>query len=91
MPPQEANATIVILWEDELRVAAKALHVMQAVSDDEASTKEQVHKAVADALDACWAALYHAGLLDDTSAVTIATKRLFRVKTASPPRPTDEV
>lgn len=67
MTTASTKITIVILWEHELRIAAKALHKLKS----KASTKEDIGYA----LKACYAAIYHPELVRD-SPVTImsATK-----------------
>ena len=57
------KSIIVILWEHELRIAAKALHKLQT----EDATKEDFSNAI----KACYSAIYHPDLIDDNNPVTI--------------------
>ena len=63
MPAKIEMTTIVLLWEHELRIAAKALHKLK----DENATQADFQNAI----KACWAALYHPSLVDDKNPVTI--------------------
>ena len=54
---------LCVLWEDELRIAAKSLQLMQAASEDEFPEKAR------DALNACLVALH--GLTEDKTAVMV--------------------
>ena len=64
MPPAKVKrSVIVILWEHELRIAAKALHKLQA--------KDATNEDFSNAMKACYSALYHPSLIDDNNPVTI--------------------
>jgi len=60
-------STIVILWEHELRIAAKALH---KIRDANASFED-----FSNAIKACYAAVYHPDLIDDNNPVTIMSAK----------------
>jgi len=57
MPAKIRTQTIVILWEHEIRIAAKALHKLKG--------KKVKPEDLTDALKACWAAIYHPDLVQD--------------------------
>ena len=59
----KATVTIVILWESELRIAAKCLRQMQDASDEE--FPEKAHQA----LQACLVALN--GLADESKTMVM--------------------
>ena len=59
-----ADMTLCILWEDELRTAARLLEVAQTCPDEDAS------KAMAAAYGACLVALH--GLADEKTAVMVS-------------------
>ena len=63
-----ANITLCILWEDELRTAAKLLAEMNASSEDDFPQKAR------NALTACVVALH--GLTDERTAVMLSTSEL---------------
>ena len=48
---------VVVLWADELRVAAKALNELERINNDESSTKEQIGEAANNAFRASITAL----------------------------------
>ena len=58
MPAKIKTQTIVILWEHEIRIAAKALHKLRG--------KEVSNEDYADALKACDAAIYHPELVKNS-------------------------
>jgi len=60
----KAEMTLCILWEDELRTAARLLDVAQTCPDEDAS------KAMAAAYGACLVALN--GLTDEKTAVMVS-------------------
>lgn len=63
--PERAALKLVIVWEHDLRAAAKALKVFAEPGD---ISKEQAQAAI----EACFAAIYSPELADDDSfAVTI--------------------
>jgi hypothetical protein len=75
------NLAIVVLFEDEIRTAALALHELNRVSRDAPTDHDAVGRAAQTAMDACWAAIYHAGLIENEKAhLTIANKRLIQSK-----------
>lgn len=73
MPADTANICLVVLWEGEIREAARALRVandaMKAAHDAETAGNEPNHEgldvALGAAFRACWTALYHEALLGD--------------------------
>lgn len=68
----KANIELCILWEDELRLAAKMLHAMHDENDPEAYREKAVT-----ALQACSTALY--GLHDDGKvAVMLGASELHK-------------
>lgn len=62
MTTASTKTTIVILWEHELRIAAKALHKLRS----KAATQEDF----SDAMKACFSAIYHPELIKN-APVTI--------------------
>lgn len=65
-----AQYKVVVMWEHEVRVAAKALAHLSRVYDDESSTEDQRRDALKDALNAAIAALAQAD--DDGAALVIS-------------------
>jgi len=64
MPAKIKTQTVVILWEHEIRIAAKALHKLRG--------KEASAQDAADALKACYAAIYHPDLVQDSPLTIMA-------------------
>jgi hypothetical protein len=76
---REGNMRIILLFEDELRLAAKALRTL----DDEVKATEgkPSMETVNGAIQACGVALFH--LMQDgaeDAQVTIAAKSMFNLK-----------
>lgn len=65
-----AQYKVVVMWEHEVRAAAKALAHLSRVYDDESSTEDQRRDALKDALNAAIAALAQAD--DDGAALVIS-------------------
>lgn len=65
----KATQTIVILWDSELRIAARA---MKAMNDAIAAKSENVGPLADAAIRACWAALYHAAVADEGTPIVVA-------------------
>jgi hypothetical protein len=65
-----AEHKLVVLFDHEVRVAAKALEGLRALADTKC-TKEEWSDAALHALDACQAALL--GAEDDGAAITISS------------------
>ena len=63
--------TLCILWEDELRAAAKLLHEVPTISDD-----DERAQAMVTAYRACAVALH--GLTDDKVVVMISARELIK-------------
>lgn len=74
-----ADVKFVILFEDELRIAAKALAYAQAEAKKAREGNEEMDgSALTTAFEACWAALYHLTLDDaDGAQVTLGAKCMF--------------
>jgi hypothetical protein len=53
-----AELKIVILWADELKLAATALELLRVLLDDGKTPDAQLDAAYKTALDACWNALH---------------------------------
>lgn len=62
---------LVCLFEDEMRVAARALSELRRVEANEASTSDELEKALVNVLNACGAALFGA---DAEDAVLVLTR-----------------
>lgn len=67
-----AKFNAVILWGDELRAAAKAMHAYQAASSDASTSDAEMEAAIATLVNTCWTALN--GAWDDDCALLLATK-----------------
>lgn len=67
----KANFNLVILWEDELRNAAKACAELRRLDADPDADKEAVNTAIINVLNACSAALYKAE--EDDACFIIST------------------
>ena len=65
-----ARIHLCLLWEDELRLAAKLVQVVNAMDDNDPERK----KAIQSAWGACSAALY--GLTDEKAAVMLANPEI---------------
>lgn len=75
--PSQGELRIVVLFEDELRIAAKSLHHAYELTRTDASDDDR-RDAIQTALQACFAALYHAELHGNENAhLTVANKRAF--------------
>lgn len=77
---QTANLQIVVLFEDELRAAASALKSFEACTNAKGDVDKDAYTAnLTDALQACWAALFHLTLITDPdSQVMVAKKSMFK-------------
>jgi hypothetical protein len=75
-----ANVNLCILWEDEVRTAARLLHELHEASgtDDE----ERESGLASAALVACMTALW--GLTDDRAAVILASREIRKRGTTEP-------
>jgi hypothetical protein len=71
---------IVVLYEDELIAAARALRKLEAMSQADSEPDHEAYQAaVQTAIQACYAALYHAGLdTGEPKHVTVASKSVFK-------------
>lgn len=80
---KNATCQVVVLFEDEIRAAAKALHALYKA--DRAGLPDSVYdRLVRDALQTCFAAVYHTGLVGNEKAhVTVASKRMFELQEES--------
>jgi hypothetical protein len=78
---EKMSVKICVVWEHELRVAAKALHnaemlakemdqVVNQTAEQKADLKMRWNVAAQEALQACFAALY--GCQDDNVAITVS-------------------
>ena len=67
----KAELSLVILYEEEIRKAAKLLHAVFTATEEE--RKADGGKAIAAALAACRVALYHPSLVDDSSPIVMLT------------------
>lgn len=74
---ETTTLNLCILWEDELRTAAKLLREAAALTDD-----DQRARAMATAYRACQVALY--GLKDDSHVVMIGADGLRKRRKAQP-------
>ena len=68
----KAIITLIVLYEEELRKAARLL--AQAFDLPKEAPDADVSRALHSALQACRVALYHPGLLDDTAIVMLTTE-----------------
>jgi hypothetical protein len=67
-----AQYKVVVMWEHEVRAAAKALAHLSRVYDDESSTEDQRRDALKDALkDALNAAIAALAQADDDGAALV--------------------
>lgn len=71
-----AKCNLVVLFEDEIRKAAKLLHQLYELPED--SSQEEYGKCVHDAVRACRVALFHEALLDDGSIVMLTSGDPFK-------------
>lgn len=69
-----ANVQLVVLFEDELRKAAKLLEQFYAAAEE--TPDEDISRMASDALQACRVALYHEQLLRDGAIVMLTGSRL---------------
>lgn len=68
---EQAEVRFLILWENEIRAAARAFAEAHRLQDDDSATDDARHIAVAKALRLANAALYGA---DDESATLVLSK-----------------
>lgn len=76
----KTHSRIVILFEDEVRVAAIALERMRMALDSESATEDDKDKACSSALRACMVALANA---DDEGATLLLGRKSDLVKLAT--------
>lgn len=81
MPAEQANVKLVIIWEHELRMAAKKLHELRALLNKDGKTEAEaasVGKAIMDTFNVCAAALV--GAEGDDVALVLSAVSPFRPK-----------
>lgn len=80
MPSHEAHMKVVILWAEEVRIAARALHAMRNVPKD--APDEEHEAATVAAFRACDVAIYNPMLLEAGAAVVVSEFPIYRDKEA---------
>ncbi len=70
------NLNLCILWEDELRAAARLLHTAHEICEGANTSEEAKDAAASAAYQACMVALW--GLRDDHAAVLMASGEIRR-------------
>jgi len=72
MPTASVKANIVILWEHEIRIAAKALHALRS--------KDCEPEDISNALKACYTAIYHPELMKDQPVTVMSAGSLLQTE-----------
>lgn len=67
----EGKLNLCVLWEQEIRAAAKALEAYRLLSNDETATDEVKAAALVKALQTCHAAVY--GAQEDSNCLVLSS------------------
>ena len=72
---QTAHAKIVVLWDNQLVAAAKALELAVIAEKDEIKTEKERAQLWSEAMNACYAALYSKELAGGGQVCVLSAKR----------------
>jgi hypothetical protein len=83
----KATLTLVVLYEEEIKKAARLLEQLFNLPQDIAEV--EFSKCAHSALWACRVALYHPGILDDSAIVMLTSEKALGRNKVAPPAALD--